>query len=101
MKKYLFNIHRYNFTQTDELKYFIFDKVRNKEYEINNTIFELLNYFKNGNKYDFDKIIQNLKIIITNSDEKENIISVLTNFISFLIERNMIIEDVKIKKRNH
>ena len=64
MKKYLFNIHRYNFTQTDELKYFIFDKVRNKEYEINNTIFELLNYFKNGNKYDFDKIIQNLKIII-------------------------------------
>ena len=34
-----------------------------------------------------------------NSDEKENIISVLTNFISFLIERNMIIEDVKIKKK--
>ena len=99
MKKYIFNIHRYNFTQTDELKYFIFDKVRNKEYEINNTIFELLNYFKNGNKYDFDKIIQNLKIIIKNSDERESIIAVLTNFTSFLIERNMIIEDVKIKKK--
>ena len=99
MNKYIFNIQRYNFTQTDELKYFIYDKVRNKEYEINNTIYNLLNYFKNGNEYDFDKIIQNLNIIINNNVEKENIIVVLTNFISFLIERNMIIEEVKIRNK--
>ena len=59
MKTYIFNNKRYQLIDSNKEEYILIDKTRNKKFEINYTIYLLVNYFHSEKQMIFNDIFLN------------------------------------------
>lgn len=98
MKTYIFNNKRYQLIDSNNDDYILIDKIRNKKFEINNTIYLLINYFVSENHMILNNLVSHLGYKTDSNAEIEKIKTILNQFISSLLDKDIII-DIELYKK--
>ena len=92
MKTYIFNNKRYQLIDSNKEEYILIDKTRNKKFEINYTIYLLVNYFHSEKQMIFNDLLIHLGYETDSEVEIEKIKTVFNQFISSLLDKDIIVE---------